>query len=165
MILSYEVRFKITRALFVEWASHPNKKSPDFFIWIAAMGLCFYFAFNSIMQRDNISAAIYAIFLAFCAYRAFIRSRIMSSRYYQSLAVSQGAKEWERIIILNETIKVIDGNVTSEYNWDQIVGLKESPKYVILLVNKRLCIRLPKNAFVNESWEIFRDSMKSRLAK
>jgi len=130
MEILFENRYIMSKERYMDWARKPIKRNYFIIMWLVIMSFTVFLFLNFILNQDLISS-IFSLFLTmFCIYRAFFRSKILISKQFKVLAMTQCANEWERVIQFTDYIVVIDGVTTTKYNWSQVVELIDSKDYL-----------------------------------
>ncbi|MHB8129840.1 MAG: YcxB family protein [Mobilitalea sp.] len=161
MDIVFENCYTMTKERFLNWAKHPIKKNYFIVLWVVFMILAFIMFFISIINDDIIFSFYYLMFLMFFIYRIFFRIKIIASRAFHIISCNQGSKEWLRVIQFTDCILVIDGNSTTQYQWNQIDKLIDEKEYLILLFKNKRGIRLTKNGFTKGTVELFLQFIKN----
>ena len=132
-----------------------------FVLWIVLAVFCVFLFINYILSKDIISSFFFLFVTLFCIYRAFFRHKILSSRYFDVLASNQGTNEWERVIQFADDITIIDGNITTQYKWNQIIKIIDNKEYLILVFDKGSGIRVAKDGFTIGDSDTFMEYIKN----
>lgn len=164
MEILFENRYIMSKERYMDWVRRPIRKNYFFIMWVVILSFTVFLFLICILNQD-ITFSGFSLFLTiFCIYRAFFRSKMMISKQFKVLAMTQGANEWERVIQFNDNIVVIDGVTTTKYNWSQVIELIDSKDYIILMLNKRLGLRLEKDGFSKGSSDTFLQFFKDEYS-
>lgn len=152
--------YKVTEKLFLMWGienmfSGVRLKFLIFWSILAVVIfiLCIIFGWN----------VFFIIMLAYCLYRGFLRNFVIAIGQYRNLAKMYGTENWVRTVAFgDENICVYDGNVSVEYSYNDITGIKEKYNKIWLYTNKQAVIRLYKNAFIGCDYKQFINMIKSK---
>jgi hypothetical protein len=155
MEILFENRYKMTKERFMNWAKNPIKKNYLIVLWLILMIITIYMSITSIFNRDIFFSAFYLFLTMFCIYRGFFRTKILISKQFKVLAITQGVDRWERVIQFADCITVIDGITTTKYKWSQIVKLIDNKDYLILTLNNKLGLRIEKDGFTKGTPDSF----------
>lgn len=160
MELLFENRYMMSKKRLMEWAKHPIKKNMMINIWIGIMVCTFFMFIFSLVVNAKLFSAFFLLLSAFSGYRAFFRYKILLTKQFSVIAITQGKEEWERVIQFTNCIIVNDGNTKTEYQWSQIMGLIDDSDYLILLFQRGIGIRLDKKGFTKGSTDSFLEFVK-----
>lgn len=163
MEVLFENRYTMSKDRYVNWAKHPIdliKKNVIVFMWLCIMLITSFMSVFCIVNNDLGSSVFYLFMTAFCIYRSFFRAKMLLSKQFKAIAISQGKEEWERVIQFSNSIIVNDGNSKIEYHWSQVNKLIIDKDYIILVFQKGLGIRVDKNGFIKGTTDSFLDYIK-----
>jgi hypothetical protein len=162
MEILFENRYTMSKERFMDWASNPIRKNHFVIMWLVIMSFTVFLLLNSILNQDIFSSVFSLFFTMFCIYRAFFRSKMMVSKQFKVLVMTQGANEWERVIQFTDYILVIDGVTTTKYKWSQVAELIDSKDYLVLMLNKRVGLRIEKDQFTKGTPDTFLQFVKDQ---
>ncbi len=162
MEILFENRYKMTKKRFMNWAKNPIKKNYFVVLWLILMIITIFMSITSFFNQDIFFSAFYLFLTMFCIYRGFFRTKILISKQFKVLAITQGLDGWERVIEFADCITVIDGITTTQYKWSQIVKLIDNKDYLILMLNNKLGLRIEKDGFTKGTPDSFLQFIKSK---
>ncbi|MDP4089119.1 MAG: YcxB family protein [Bacillota bacterium] len=162
MEVLFENRYMMTKERYMDWVKNPIRKNYFVIFWLVLMVFTTLMFIISILSNDMLFSFFYVLMAVFCIYRAVFRRKMLSSKYFKSLAVNQGAEEWERVIQFTDNIAIKDGNTTVQYQWEQIDKLIENEKYLILTLKNKLGIRISKDGFTKGTPDTFIQYIKNQ---
>ncbi len=144
-----------------DFSKHPFKKNPMFIINYLFLIFCIFMVVFSVILESTYLVVFYLLFMLYCVYRIFFSDKVLFSRAFKNLTISQGSYEWERTVQFGDSIVSIDGNITIKYQWNQVVKLMENEDYLFLEIKTGYGIRLDKNGFTVGSIDEFINFIKS----
>lgn len=156
----FENQYTMSKNRYFEWAKRPIKKNAFVYMWLGIMVFTLSMSIFSIINNDIIYFAFYMLLTVFCIYRCFFRAKMLLSKQFKAIAISQGKEEWERVIQIAGSIIITDGNTKTEYQWNQVNELINDKDYIILVFQKGMGIRLDKNGFKKGTTDSFLDFVK-----
>lgn len=151
--------YRVTWKLYKSWLWENKRKPPKSgftVMWVifgmAVTGMAAVFRF-----------APYLIIAFLCFYRAFIRDILAAGRQYAAMEKSYGQKDWIRTIAIDEEqILLQEGNISVNYKYSDISGIKEKGNKVWLMLRDGKVIRMYKDCFVDSDWETCRNLLVQR---
>ena len=146
----YVNEFIVTRKLYREWMRATAKKPVQMLfrvIWLvlAASMILYAVAYRYIY-------VVHLLLIVFCLYNAFFMWRVQAYAVYRKLSKVQG-KNWKRQIFFGDNIRVMDGRLTTDYDYDEIAEVKGKGNLVELISRNKLKLRIYKDCFTVGSWE------------
>ena len=151
----FENRYTMSKERYISWAKNPVKKNKLNLIWYV---LTFFIAMTmiqAIISRDYLIIPFYLVLIAYCIYRSVFQTRMLFIKQYKANAATQGKSEWERIIRMSESIKVEDGNIKAQYQWEQVKEYYESKNDFIIVFKNGSGIRLDVEGFTQGTYNEF----------
>ena len=140
----------ITWKLYQSWAFENLLKGARlaFLIFWSLFGLILLWL--GLSDGFNIFFIILAIY---CFYRTLLRNFLFAKRQYQLLAKSYGKENWIRTITFeDECILLMEGPMSVQYQYADIVDIRERDNKIWLMFTNKTVIRLYKNTFVDSDW-------------
>ncbi|WP_167954786.1 hypothetical protein [Anaerosporobacter faecicola] len=146
----YQNSYELTKKKYLSWGrenAFTGKRRNFAIFWIGMAIVCMgLWIFTKIL--------IDIVLALFCIYRACLHWRMVTSRQYDLLANQHGKVNWTRdVLFYEDRIQITDVEVSVQYKYEDVVGIKESENYIRLLLRNRMMIRLYEDAFVNSNWE------------
>lgn len=144
--------YNVTWKKYLEWWLESKGKPPRSIIAIMWIVLGFVSAGIGIVCGFGFFLCL--VLVLFCIYRAAPRDLLVLNRQYKSMAKSFGQKEWLRTIVFEEEeITVLEGNITMNFKYSDISGVKEKDNKVWLMLRDKRVIRMYKDSFKDSNWE------------
>ncbi len=142
--------YRVTWEIFRSWMWENKRKPPRLvftIVWVL-------FGIAVTWLAAAYRFAPYLVMTFFCLYRAFLRDILAAKRQYGAMAKSYGQKDWLRSITFDEEqITLKEGNLSVNYRYSDISGIREAGNRVWLTLKDGKVIRLYKDCFVGSDWE------------
>ena len=160
-------QYDVTLELYKEWSNNPvgkaairnrSKKrvlSAAGVIWGVMIMAVGYF-----QQEYYVVALGLGFILLFTLWVALMPNRVFKKQY-DTIMKSRNGRPWIRTITFSDAITMQDANVTSRYEYAEIVSVAENDAYFYLFVNEDIVIRIRKDSFLQGGCDEFRQFINS----
>ncbi len=143
--------YQITKKLYRQWGFENAIKGTQL-----AFGVVWVLLAISVLVLDILDGGyfLYHILFVFCIYRAFFRWLVVTNAQYRVLAKRYRNENWVRSISFEkDKIRIKETTISIEYNYADIVQIKEKENKVWLIASNKTVIRLYKDCFIESTWE------------
>ena len=144
--------YSVTWKRCMEWLLESKVKPPRLFftiLWIM-LGI----AWIGLGITFEVSTPLYYFMVFFCIYRVALRDILMLNRQYRAMVKNFGQEEWLRTVVFEEDqIRMLEGNVTMNFNYSDIIDVKENENKIWLICQNKKVIRIYRDSFVDSNWE------------
>ena len=104
--------------------------------------------------NSTLDYVLFGVMLVLGVYNAFLRIFLVSAMQYRRMAQTYGTENWTRTILFGEEkITLSEGTMSADFEYGDILRIREKGNNIWLTMKNRTVIRLYKDAFADSSWE------------
>lgn len=147
--------YQVTKKLFRSWVTENMYKGMQLYINIGWAAFGILAVVLLIFSADStLDYVLFGVMLVLGVYNAFLRIFLVSAVQYRRTAQVYGTENWTRTITFgDEKIYLTEGNASADFEYGDIIRIKEKDNNIWLTMKNRIVVRLYKDAFVDCGWE------------
>ncbi len=162
--------YKITKQEMMSWAKeyhlHGRRNIVGFIIFlILGIDGLFLIILHSLTKDASwLDWYLAAIFLIVSVYKLFFERFVVMARRYKIYSTMYGVSEWIRSAeFTDDEIILTDHTSVSKFKYENIQKIKTKGNVIMIFFNGNIGLRIYKDAFVEGSWEEFKEKISAKI--